>query len=216
MIMTLLHRCVRQLRTHPVGLAATGAAAATVLLGVPTGVIATPWFEREVPVRGFEVLVLVALSLIAGLFAATYAQSTSPQPQLRRTNIATGVIGWFAVSCPLCNPAVVALLGTSGATGIFATTQPALGALAVALATIALALRLRAIRQGTCHIPVSNTDDDRQKNQPDSLRWRASRSAAFVSLGWGRRSRRPIGRRGGRIGWSRASGEPRHRRRSWR
>jgi hypothetical protein len=166
--MTLLRRCVRQLRTHPVGLAATGAAAAMVLLGVPTGVIATPWFERKVPVRGFEVLVLIALSLITGLFAATYAQPTSPQPQLRRTGIATGVIGWFAVSCPLCNPAVIALLGTSGATGIFATTQPALGALAVALATTAVALRLRAIRRGTCHIPVGNTDQAQRTNQPDS------------------------------------------------
>jgi hypothetical protein len=158
--MSLLHHAARQLRTHPLGLAASGAAAAAVLLGVPTGVIATPWFERKVPVRGFEVLVLITLSLISGLLAATYARPTSPQPQLRRAGIATGVIGWFAVSCPLCNPAVVALLGASGATGIFATTQPVLGALAVALATTALVLRRRAIRSGSCRLPVSGPNED--------------------------------------------------------
>jgi hypothetical protein len=66
--------------------------------------------------------------------------------------IASGVLGWFAVSCPLCNPFVVALLGASGATGIFARLQPALGAVAVALGAGALALRVRAIRRGACSI----------------------------------------------------------------
>jgi hypothetical protein len=106
------------------------------------------------------VLVLVALSVITGLFAATYARPTQSEPRLRRTGVATGAIGWFAVGCPLCNPAVVALLGTSGATGIYATTQPALGALAVALATAALAMRLRAMRSGSCRLPVSGSNED--------------------------------------------------------
>jgi hypothetical protein len=47
----------------------------------------------------------------------------------------------------------VALLGTSGATGIFARWQPALGVVAVALAASALALRVRAVRRGTCRVP---------------------------------------------------------------
>jgi hypothetical protein len=154
-------RCITaQLRTHPAALAITGAAAAAVVLGVPTGVIANPLFERKVPVRGFEVLVLVALSAITGLFAATYARPTQPEHRLRRTGIATGIIGWFAVSCPLCNPLVVALLGTSGATGAFASTQPVLGALAIALAATALTLRLRALRRGTCRLPTNDSTDD--------------------------------------------------------
>ncbi len=52
-------------------LAALGAA---VMLGVPTGVIDNPWFVRKVPTRSFDVVVLVALALIAGLTAATYAR----------------------------------------------------------------------------------------------------------------------------------------------
>jgi hypothetical protein len=154
--MPLIRRVAQRVRCRPSLLAITGAATAVILLGVPTGVIATPWFERKVPVRGFEIVVLVVLGVITGLFAATYARPTEPEPRLRRTGIATGVLGWFAVSCPLCNPLVVALLGTSGATGMFARLQPALGALAIVLAAGALGLRLRAIRRGTCRIPAGD------------------------------------------------------------
>ena len=135
--------------------AAVGAA---VLLGVPTGVIANPWFERKVPIRGFEVVVLVVLSVIAGVFAATYARPVTVDPGLRRVGAASGVVGWFAVSCPLCNPFVVALLGTSGATGVFARVQPVLGVVAIAVAATALALRVRAVRRGTCRVPAPSPE----------------------------------------------------------
>jgi hypothetical protein len=134
----------------PVALGCLAAVATFVVLGVPTAVIANPWFERKVPVRGFEVVVLVILTVIAGVFAATYARPTRVDPGLRRAGMTSGVLGWFAVSCPLCNPFVVGLLGASGATGIFARLQPVLGVLAIALAASALVLRLRALRRGTC------------------------------------------------------------------
>jgi hypothetical protein len=64
--------------------------------------------------------------------------------------IGSGIVGWFAVGCPVCNKIVVALLGASGATSSFALAQAALGAAAVALAAAALAIRVRAIRRGAC------------------------------------------------------------------
>jgi hypothetical protein len=143
-------------RRRPLVLGACGAAGTGLVLGVPTGVIANPWFERKLPVRGFEMIVLVVLSVIAGLLAATCARPSNDDAGVRRAGAASGLVGWLAVGCPLCNPVVVGLLGTSGATGIFARVQPVLGALAIALAASALAVRVRAVRRGTCRVPASS------------------------------------------------------------
>jgi hypothetical protein len=129
-----------------------GALGTAGLLGIPTDVIANPWFERKVPTRSFEMIVLVALSLLAGAIAATCATPSTGSTSTRRAGVASGLAGWFAVSCPLCNPVVVGLLGASGATGAFAHLQPVLGVVAVAFAAGALALRVRAMRRGTCRI----------------------------------------------------------------
>jgi hypothetical protein len=157
-----LRRVGRPALARPLALGTLAALAAAVMLGVPTGVIDNPWFVRKVPTRSFDVVVLVALALIAGLTAATYARPAGKGPALGRVGIASGVLGWFAVSCPLCNPFVLALLGASGATGIFARLQPALGAVAVALGAGAFALRVRAIRRGACPIaPRAAADRNR-------------------------------------------------------
>jgi hypothetical protein len=149
----------RSVLARPLALGTLAALGAAVMLGVPTGVIDNPWFVRKVPTRA---VVLVALALIAGLTAATYARPAGKGPALGRVGIASGVLGWFALSCPLCNPFVVALLGATGATGIFARLQPALGAVAVALGAGALALRIRAIRRGACPVaPRANADSNR-------------------------------------------------------
>lgn len=137
---------------RPVFVGVAAALGTASLFGIPTDVVANPWFERKVPARSFELIVLVALSLIAGAIASTYATQSTGDVSARRAGVASGVVGWFAVSCPLCNPVVVALLGASGATGAFARVQPAIGALAVALAASALVLRVRAMRRGACRI----------------------------------------------------------------
>lgn len=169
--MWLVRHVVQRVRSRPATLGTAAALTAAVTLGLPTGVINNPWFDRKVPVRGFEILVLVSLSVISGFFAATYARPTDPDHRLGRTGAVTGILGWFAVSCPLCNPFVVALLGTSGATGLFARLQPALGALAVVLAATALGLRLHAIRHGSCRVPASGraTQNDEVETQAASL-----------------------------------------------
>jgi hypothetical protein len=129
-------------------LAALGTAA---VLGITTDVISNPWFGRKTPVRGFELGVVIVLSLLTGALAGTYVVAAGPATP-RRAGIGSNLIGWFAVSCPLCNKLVVALLGTSGALGTFAPLQPALGAVAVMLAASALFLRIRSIRRGACPV----------------------------------------------------------------
>jgi hypothetical protein len=130
-----------------------GALATTVVMGVPTDVVPNPWFGRKLASTPFDGVVLIALSLLAGALAMTYAIPAAADANGRRAGIGSGILGWFAISCPACNKIVVALLGASGATGSFAAVQPGLSAGAVGLAVAALATRVRTIRRGTCPLP---------------------------------------------------------------
>ena len=129
------------------------AAGTALIIGIPTDVVPNPWFGREIDVRAFDVVTLIALSLVTGALVATYTLAGDSGAAVPRTGIGSGIIGWFAVGCPVCNKIVVALLGASGATSTFAPLQPALGVAAVALASAALVVRVRVIRRGTCPLP---------------------------------------------------------------
>jgi hypothetical protein len=133
--------------------ALVAAVGTTLIIGIPTDVVPNPWFGREIGVRAFDVVTLIALSVVTGALVATYTLAGDSGAAVPRTGIGSGIIGWFAVGCPVCNKIVVALLGASGATSTFAPLQPALGVAAVALASAALVVRVRAIRRGTCPLP---------------------------------------------------------------
>jgi hypothetical protein len=142
------------LRARPVAVAVVGALGTALIIGVPTDVIPNPWFGREIGVRPLDIVVLVALSGITGALLATYAVAGASGAGAPRAGIGSGIVGWFAIGCPVCNKLVVMLLGASGATSTFAPVQPVLGVAAVALATAALVLRVRAIRRGECPLPA--------------------------------------------------------------
>jgi hypothetical protein len=116
-------------------------------------VIPNPWFTRQIPVDAFDVLVLIALSVLTGALAATYALASGPTAAAGRSGIGSGIVGYFAIGCPVCNKIVIGLIGTSGAAGWFADAQPFLGAVAISLAAAALIVRVRAIRRGACSVP---------------------------------------------------------------
>ena len=139
-------------RTALVALVA--AAGTALIIGIPTDVVPNPWFGREVGVRTFDVVTLIALSAVSGALVATYTVAGDSGAAVPRAGIGSGIVGWFAVGCPLCNKLVVGLIGASGATSTFAPLQPVLGMAAVVLAATALAVRIRAIRRGTCPLPV--------------------------------------------------------------
>src|SRR5919198_4911631 len=145
---------IRLLPAAVIGLMA--AIGTVVIIGVPTDVIPSPLFGRQTPVHPYDVAVLIALGLLTGALVATYAIARDAGRATKRAGIGSGVLGWFAVSCPACNKIVVALLGASGATSTFAPLQPALGGLAVALAAAALAVRVRALRRGSCPLPKNS------------------------------------------------------------
>jgi hypothetical protein len=146
-----------------VALGALAAIGTVAIIGVPTDVIPNPVFGRQTPVHAYDVAVLIALGVLTGALVATYALARDAAVATKRAGIGSGVLGWFAVSCPACNKIVVALLGASGATSTFAPLQPALGGLAVALAAGALAVRVRALRRASCALPEKPANRSRTR-----------------------------------------------------
>ncbi|MEU5029480.1 hypothetical protein [Streptomyces milbemycinicus] len=127
---------------------------AGVAIGVPTGVVPTPFYTRMTPVLWWNYPVWVASSLLMGLLVATYAGRPpavrADGPRGRRALLA-GVLSAFAVGCPICNKLVVLALGVSGALSYWAPAQPALAVASLALLTHALVRRLRTA--AACPVP---------------------------------------------------------------
>ena len=120
---------------------ALAAAGYVVVIGVLTAVIPSPWFDRKLPIDGWNLASLVVPALLFGPLAATYAV---PWPSACRVGGRTGsggVLSVFAAGCPACNKLVVLAIGTSGAVEWFRPIQPALGALSVVLLGVALRAR---------------------------------------------------------------------------
>ncbi|MET9819253.1 MULTISPECIES: hypothetical protein [unclassified Streptomyces] len=124
---------------------------AAIVIGVPTGVVPTPFYTRMTPVLWWNYPVWLVSSVLEGLLVATYvrvgptqARETAPAecPRTARA-LGAGLLAAFAVGCPICNKLVVLTLGISGALAYFAPVQPVLAAASVALLLYALVRRLR-------------------------------------------------------------------------
>jgi hypothetical protein len=123
--------------------ATLAAAAATLLIAVPTGIIRTPWYTRMTPVQWWNYSVLAASALLLGLTAATYARPAAASAHAGAAAKASGggVLSVFAVGCPSCNKLVVLALGASGALRYFAPVQPLLAVVSLGLLLAALWVR---------------------------------------------------------------------------
>ena len=128
------------------------AAAVVMALAIPTAILDNPWFSRMTPVEPEQYAFWIATSLLSGALIATYLL-----PELRRgiasAGVGAGLLGVFAVGCPICNKLVVGLIGVSGALNYFAPIQPLIGAAAVGLSGWALFIRYRALRDPSCAVP---------------------------------------------------------------
>ena len=127
---------------------------AAVLIAVPSDLIDTPLFGRPVEVRAIDYVILaVTAGLIGLIFAVRVPESEAAESQDTRT-VWGGFVSFLAVGCPVCNQAVVALVGTSGALSWWAPVQPIVGLAAVALLLYTLRLRLRTYELEACPVPV--------------------------------------------------------------
>jgi hypothetical protein len=142
-------------------IAAAGAIAVALLIGVPTDVVPNPIFGRPVDITWWSYPTLVVTSILGGLLAATYVRDGATADDLDRPGRVGGIGGmlsFFAVGCPVCNKLVVIALGTTGALEWFAPAQPLLALASIALLGWALRGRLRGAT--SCPITTSIRADD--------------------------------------------------------
>lgn len=157
--------------------AAAGAAVLTYLvIAIPTDLINTPLFIREIPPTWWAVPALVVTSMLSGLLVATYI---APPPYSKRVHdsivndgdnhddggeanpdtkdksrfgIAGTITAFFAVGCPVCNKLVLLALGSTGAVQYFEPLQPLLAMLSIGL--LAWAFVRRTISEDRCPAPA--------------------------------------------------------------
>ena len=132
--------------------AVLSAALVAAAIGIPTDVLPNPWFTRMTPATTSNYFFWVASSFLTGALLATYLLPRGARNRIAAAGAGSGYLGVLAVGCPVCNKLVVALLGVSGAFNYFAPIQPLLGAAGLAMAGVALFIRLRAARRA-CSIP---------------------------------------------------------------
>ncbi|MGI9624480.1 MAG: hypothetical protein ACR2PK_16735 [Acidimicrobiales bacterium] len=135
--------------------AALYSAVAAVVIAVPADLIDTPWFGRPIATKPIDYLILIVTSALIGLiFAIRPAAQSELTEAEERTTVWGGFVSFLAVGCPVCNQAVVALVGTSGALSWWAPVQPVVGLLAVSLLLFTLRKRLHTYELVGCPLPV--------------------------------------------------------------
>lgn len=130
--------------------AAGGAVAVALLIGVPTDVIPNPVFGRPVPVTWWSYPTLAVTAVLAGLLIGTYVRGDAAPPldeldRPTRNGGIAGLLSFFAVGCPVCNKLVIVALGTTGARQWFEPLQPLLAVGSIVLLAWALRSRLRSV-----------------------------------------------------------------------
>lgn len=126
------------------------ACAFVVVIAVPTDLIDTPWFSREIPPTWWSWPSVLVTAVLSGMLAATYVRAPASEDTetVSRQGIAGGLLTFFAVGCPVCNKLVLVALGSAGAMSWFAPVQPLL--VVAGIAALAWALRSRIASQRHC------------------------------------------------------------------
>ncbi len=125
-------------------------------IGIPTGIIQTPWYHRMTPVLWWNYPVWVASAILTGALVATYVRDPGlpvPATQGGKTFVGS-MLSLFAVGCPICNKLVVMAIGVSGALNWFAPIQPVLALGSIGLLAYALWARRRTAI--VCRISANN------------------------------------------------------------
>ena len=136
--------------------AAMGAVATALVVGLPTDVIPNPVFGRPVPVTWWSYPVLIVTAVLGGLLVGTYVRADGETEFIddrpARAGGVGGLLSFFAVGCPVCNKLVVIALGVVGARRWFEPIQPLLAVASMVLLAVALRARLRNAR--SCPLPT--------------------------------------------------------------
>lgn len=123
------------------------------VIGVPTGIIATPFYHRMTPVLWWNYPVWATTAVLSGLIFATYIRTGDSSTRPSQVGFAGGFLSLLAVGCPICNKVVVLAIGVTGALNLWAPLQPLIATLSLGLLGWALYRRLTGER--LCPVPVS-------------------------------------------------------------
>ncbi len=115
-----------------------------LIISLPTAVIQTPIFDREIAVTAWSIPVIVLTSILSGLLFATYIknQSGNNEDESLKIGGAGAFFSMLAVGCPVCNKLALLALGYSGAIKYFAPVQPLLAVAGILFLLYALHKRL--------------------------------------------------------------------------
>lgn len=145
------------IRRIVIAIAAAGACA--VIIGLSTVLIPNSFFSRDISAEWWDYPVWILMSILLGLLIATYvrepgaeASDDVAEPRGGAFGTVGGMLGWFAVGCPVCNKIALAVLGYTGALTYFAPLQPVLAVLSVLLLFVAVVVRLKG--QFSCPVPT--------------------------------------------------------------
>ncbi|MFP3466889.1 hypothetical protein [Leifsonia sp. SIMBA_070] len=125
----------------------------TVTIAVPTDLIETPLFSREVPPTPWAWPVLAVTAALSGLLTATYVARPAAVgiPRSGKFGMAGALLSFFAVGCPVCNKLVLLVLGASGAMQYFEPIQPYLAGASIGI--MVWALWRRITNEDSCPVP---------------------------------------------------------------
>jgi len=130
---------------------------ALVIIAIPSDLIENRLFGRPVAPGPVDYAILAITASLIGLIFAIRpdVRAAGLEGDLDRQSTQTvwgGFVSFLAVGCPVCNQAVVALVGTSGALSWWAPVQPIVGLGAIALLGWALNRRLHTYSLSACPI----------------------------------------------------------------
>lgn len=137
--------------------ATPAAAVAAVVIAVPSDLLDNPVFGRPIPPKPIDYVILTVTASLIGLILAIRPERSGDSERQETRTLWGGFVSFLAVGCPVCNQAVVALIGTSGALSWWAPVQPIVGLVAVGLLLYTLRLRLRTYRLTACPLPTSSS-----------------------------------------------------------
>ena len=140
------------------------AVAVALVIGVPTGIIESPWYTRMTPILWWNYPVWVLSSVLTGALAATYVRDPALPlaPSEGGKTVMGGTLSLLAVGCPICNKLVVVALGVSGALTWFAPVQPFLAVTSLGLLAYALWARRRAATSCRIAVPLTASGGGRR------------------------------------------------------
>ena len=140
---------VRSPLVTAVAVSLLAAAAFGLSVGVITGAIDTPIFERATPAYAIDYPIWTINALLVGALAGVSVYAMRQRQNFGSGPLyAGGFLSAFAISCPLCNGLLVAAFGAGAAANVFDPARPFIGGATALFMAFVLYRRLRTLRAG--------------------------------------------------------------------